>query len=291
MAKDPLKIIGHPNPTPAEREQAEALAKASGRPSKFCRAALLEAGGDPVKARALLEDKQFILMNTDFDLNAMESLGDNPMALMDYVLRQQAAHAGKSEAELHADPNVKRLRRGLAAYEAERPQREAHERRVKKTKGTKLTDPVLGRLTWDLGWERRVDVPAFGKMDLHVDTDREADDIATPPTDAHRNAFTAFMRVAEKLYPKVENANFKYWQRVRPAYEAPGWDLPNPKDARALWKALSHPTLYIPLQDGKSWRAELSWACDWDVEHGHAVYIKGGRIVNVGIQGEGYEPG
>ena len=66
--------------------------------------------------------------------------------------------------------------------------------------------------------------------------------------------------------------------------------MPDVKDAAALWDELSNAALFIPLQDGKSWRVELTWGCTWDKEHGHAVYVEGGRVVNVGIQGEGYEP-
>jgi hypothetical protein len=44
--KDPLKIIGQPPPTEAERQQVMAFAEATCRPAKFCRAALIEAKGD-----------------------------------------------------------------------------------------------------------------------------------------------------------------------------------------------------------------------------------------------------
>ena len=33
---------------------------------------------------------------------------------------------------------------------------------------------------------------------------------------------------------------------------------------------------------------ELHWNCSWDEEHGHAVYVKDGEVVNVDIPGEGW---
>ena len=290
MARDPLKIVGKPKPTPAEREQAEALAKATGRPAKFCRTALLEAGGDEAKARALMDDAEFVRLHTDFDFSAMRALGDNPMALVEYMMRQQAVHAGRSEADLAADPNFRQAMADAAILEAERPKREAHERRVREAKGRKLDDPVFGPLAWDSVWEGRADVPGFGEIPVLIDTDREMDDVATPPGDEHRKAFTAFLGAAGQLHAEVERANFEYFQRVRPNYDAPGWYVPDVKDAAALWDELSDPSVYVPMQDGKSWRVELTWGCTWDEEHGHAVYVEGGRVVNVGIQGEGYEP-
>ena len=218
MARDPLKIVGKPKPTPAEREQAEALAKATGRPAKFCRTALLEAGGDEAKARALMDDPEFVRLHTDFDFSAMRALGDDPMALAEYAMRQQAIHAGRSEADLVADPNFQRVRAGVARLEADRPKREALERRDRKAKGSKLHDPVFGPLKWDGSWEGQADVPGFGKLPILIDTDRGMDDVATPPVDEHRRAFTSFMRTAEKLHAKVEKANFEYFKRVRPTY-------------------------------------------------------------------------
>ncbi len=282
--KDPLRIAGQPAPTPAERAQAEALALASGRPAKMCRAALIQAGGDDAGARALLDDQTFIRMNIDYDMGKIAKLGEDPMKLQQYINGQLALH-GALTPEM-----IKASEAAVEMYEEERPEREAYEKRVKAAIGTAIVDPVLGKLRWDMSWEGKANVPPFGKLPFSIDTDEGNDDLATPPAVAHREAFERFVAAAGELRPVIETANFEYFQRVRPIYEESGMEPP-PKvtSAAALWKHLSGMRLLVPPQDGKAWRVELSWNCDWDEEHGHAVYIEGGRIVNVGIQGEGYE--
>jgi hypothetical protein len=182
MAKDPLKIVGQPNATPEERLQAESLSRETGRPAKMCRAALLQAGHDVNKAKALLDDPEFVRMNTDFDLGAIARLADNPMKAVEYTMLQQAAHAGKSEADLGKD--LKRVRKVGDKYEAQRPKVEEYERRVKEAKGREITDPAFGRLTWDSLWEGTVNVPEFGKVRVTVEADAKKWDVATPPGDA-----------------------------------------------------------------------------------------------------------
>ena len=289
MPKDPLKIIGQPNPTPEERAQAESLAEKTGRPAKMCRAALLQANHDELKAKALLDDPEFVRMNTDFDIGEMSRLAaDNPMKMAEYVMAQHAAHAGKPEAELGYD--VKQIRTAADAYEKERPKRETYEKEVKKATGRKLDDPVFGSLTWDTFWEGTVDVPGFGKLPVTVETDVETYAVATPPAAEHRRAMTNFLAAAATLRPKIEKANFEYFQRVRDNYAEGHGKVPDVRKPADLWKELSSPALHVPAQDGKAWRVEMTWECSWDDEHGRAVYIEGGKVVNVSIQGDGYEP-
>jgi hypothetical protein len=286
MAKDPLKIIGKPSPTPAERAQAEALAKQTGRPAKMCRAALLEARHNVAKAAKLLNDPEFIRLNTDFDLDLIASL-DNPLAAAEHMMRQQAIHAGKSDKDL--GPEFRAVQEGAARYERERPKREAHEKRVREATGKKLKDPVLGTLTWDTFWQGKLDVPGFGKLPMTIETDRDDDDVATPPRDEHYNAVHRFTAESEKLRAKIEKANFAYYRRVRPNYDdGVGKPPPVVKSAAAVWNELSKPEVHVPLQDGESWRIEINWGCSWDPEHGHAVYIEGGQVVHVSIHGDGF---
>lgn len=286
--KDPLRIIGQPNPTPTEREQAETLALASGRPAKMCRAALIQAGGDDAKARTLLDDEEFIRLNTDYDINLIGKLaGDNPMKAMQYFIEQHALHAGGLTADQKKE--YKAAGKRVKQYEKRRSKMEAHEKQVKAATGTAMVDPVLGKLRWDTLWEGKADVPPFGKLPFAIETDKGMYDVATPPSAPHRKAFEQFVAAAEKLRPAIEKANFEYFQRVRSNYEDSGMKPPKITSATALWKHLRSIALHIPHQDGKAWRVALSWNCSWDEEHGHAVYIEGGRIVNVSIQGDGYD--
>ena len=272
MAKDPLKIIGKPNPTPEARAAAEALSKQTGRPAKLCRAALLEASHDVARATALLNDGKFLLFNAETDDYEM-------MALAQRLMNQQSPQPRQDPLDSAYFQMLQQ------AIEGQGMPPDDYEERVEKATGTKLKDPVLGPLKWDTFWEGRVNAPAFGKMSLSVETDRELHDVATPPGDEHRAAFQHFLAAASEIYAKVERANFEYLDRVRDVYED---DLPKVTEPADLWKELSSPTLHIPHQDGKAWRVELLWNCSWDEEHGHAVHIEGGKVVNVGIQGEGW---
>ena len=273
MSKDPLKIIGKPNPTPEERAAAEALSKQSGRPPKLCRAALLEANHDVGRASALLNDGKFLLWNAETDDLEMMSLAQR-------LMREQSGSPPDPHA---ATIDFSAVQKGYAAVEA-------YDQQARKARGKKLKDPVLGLLKWDTFWHGKLDVPGFGKLPLTVETDRD-DDLATPPGDSHYKAVLRFTAESEKLRPKIEKANFAYYKRVRPNYDD-GIGKPPPVVSKSsdLWKELRTPAVHVPLQDGKSWRVELTWNCSWDEEHGHAVYIEGGKVVNVSIQGDDFEP-
>jgi hypothetical protein len=59
----------------------------------MCRATLLQANHDVARAKALLEDPEFVRMSTDFDLGEMAKLGeDNPMRMVEHMMLQQGAH-------------------------------------------------------------------------------------------------------------------------------------------------------------------------------------------------------
>jgi hypothetical protein len=254
----------------------------------MCRAALLQANHDAAKARALLDDSEFVRMNTDGDLGDLARLAaENPMKMVESMMARHAGHAGKSEAELGYD--VKQVRAAAEVYERQKPKLEAYEKQVEEAKGRKVNDPVFGELTWDTFWEGEVDVPGFGKLRLSIDADAEAHAVATPPGDAHRQAMTRFLAAAQRLRPRIEKANFEYFQRVRENYAEGGGDVPDVREPADIWKEHFSPALHIPVQDGEAWRVELNWECSWDEEHGHAVYIEGGKVVNVSIQGDGYE--
>ena len=265
-----------PDPTAEELAAAEALAKQTGWPVTMCRAALQYADGDAAKAAACFEDWKFITYNTDYGDPAAVKMAD-------------AFCRRRAKEMMRRVPTAEEVR-ALEAQQATLARMEEWDKRAEKAKGTKLKDPVFGALKWDLMWEGKAMVPPFGKVDLTILTDDMVETIATPPDEAQREAFKAFVAAADKLYPAIEKANFRYFRRMQPTYdEAFGPErVPDVKNAADLWKELGRPTLHIPLQEGKAWRVELNWGCSWDEEHGHAVFIEGGKIVRVGQQGDGW---
>src|SRR5688572_26807146 len=197
MAKDPMWIMGVPDPRPKERQQVEALSKQMGWSLKLCRWALLDAKGNVAKAEASLQNPSFIARHFDSD-NAAET-------------RKADALARKYFAAKAAQGPTKQQLREFVEFAAGQARVREYDRRAAKARGTTLNDLVFGTIKWDEFWEGRATFPAFGKMDVTIETAESPDDVATPPTDAHRAAFKAFRDSAERLYAAVEQANFKYF--------------------------------------------------------------------------------
>jgi hypothetical protein len=279
VAKDPLGILGHPLPTPAERKTVEALAKQLNRPPKLCRRALMKSNYDRAGATKLLNDPDFCRRHIEFDPAVMGRFR-NPYEGQQYYLRQEATYLGRSEKDIA--PKLAKLQKQAEQYDKQRQQA-----RQKGQRPSKLKDPVLGNLTWkDLAWEGRVVVPGFGRLPLTVETDHF--DPRQPPSEKHQTALKKLIASGSSLRKKVEQANFKYLQRVRKNYEDSDMPVPKVSSPEKLWRYLRSPALIIPLQRGKSWRVELTWNCTWDEEHGHLVGIRDGKVVHVGLQGEGW---
>lgn len=279
-AEDPLGILGHPNPTPAERKAVEALAKQLNRPPKLCRRALIKSDHDLAKAKALLSDLDFCRRHVEYPIDLSRRIRNPYLAQIEY-LRIEAPYLGRTEQDIA--PQIAKLQKQADRYEKKR-------QAVKQQGGppNRLNDPVLGDLKWDeFYWEGQVDIPEFGKMSLTVDTDSDSN-LRKLPDDKQRAALKAFVAGAARLHAAIEEANFKYFQGARQSYEQSGMPVPKVQSAQKLWKHLSSPGLAIPPQRGKSWKIELTFACTWEEEHGHLVGIRDGKVAYVGLQGDGW---
>ena len=186
---------------------------------------------------------------------------------------------------LKLDPSVLsvEMRREIAEMEARRREYRALLKRRQPSRGATLNDPVLGALKWDGDmWKGSAAVPPFGKMPLTLESGKAV-------SEKQRHAFERFRKSAPKLRAAVEQANFRYYRRMRPEFveDFGAENVPDVKSPAALWKELGKLSLHIPRQSSKSWRVEINWACTWDEEHGHAAYIRDGKVARVGLQGEG----
>src|SRR5687767_10242071 len=154
------------------------------------------------------------------------------------------------------DPSIlsDQQRREIAEMEARVREYRSRLKRRQPSRNATLDDPILGPLKWDGDvWEGVVTVPPFGKMPLTLDGGKTVGDM-------QRHALERFRKAADKLYAAVEQANFKYYRRVRPEYvESLGARyVPDVTTPAALWKQLGAPALHIPRQTGKSWRVEIN---------------------------------
>ncbi|MEM6560132.1 MAG: hypothetical protein AAF656_00900 [Planctomycetota bacterium] len=293
MAKDPLKIVGQPKPTEEERAKVMAFAEATGRPAKFCRAALIEAKWDEAEARRLIDDETFVRMNTDFDFGAMSKLAENPAAFVEYMTRQQMTHAGASEADI-AKATAK-AQADAAEFEREEAEFEKHEaERLAEVQGKTIDDPTFGKLTFDdYTWEGTVDLPPFGTgLGIAVEIDEED---PAPPTDRQRAAFEAFRADAANLRAKVEQAHFDEFRARRPdlVQEAESTrellpdlhtPVPDPQTPAEIWEQVDDETSIVVEADldDDPITITLGYAVDWDVEHGNYIRFRDGQVVETG---------
>jgi hypothetical protein len=280
VANDPLGILGHPLPTPAERKVTEALAKEFNRPPKLCRRALLKSGHDVAAAKKLLSDLDFCRRHVDYPID-LGSRFRNPYLAQIECLRIEAPYLGRSEQDI--SPQVAKLQKRAEQYDKKR-----QAVRQKGEAPRTLKDPVFGNLKWDdFAWEGTLSVPGFGRLALTVEADNDLN-LRTAPDARQHNAMQKFLAGAKELRKAIEQANFKYLQRVRKGYDDSGMPVPQVSSPDKLWRYLSTPAVVVPPQRGRSWRVELTWNCTWDEEHGHLVGIRDGKVVHVGLQGDGW---
>lgn len=294
--KDPLKIIGQPPPTEAERQQVMAFAEATGRPAKFCRAALIEAKGDETEAKRLIDDAAFVRMHTDFDFAAMRNLAKDPAAIIEYVARQQMTHAGKSEAEI-AQATAQQQQEAAAYSKQEEAFRKRERQRQKKVRGQTVDDPVFGQLTHDeYCWTGTIDLPPFGEgLELNVEPPEQADELVYP-TRRQQETFERFRAKAEARYRQAERAHFELFRGVRPqlideqqqmAQVMPEWNedpVPDPQKPADIWAQVDgDPTLIVgPDNDSDPIAITLGYEVAWDPEHGSYLRFERGRVVQAG---------
>lgn len=150
-----------------------------------------------------------------------------------------------------------------------------------------LTDPVFGRVSWEIYWKGRTATKTLGKT---VELTIESPDGA-PPTDAQKSAYAAFLKCELALVEDIAAAHLRYYKKTRKLFSA-HFDIdfldelmPPVESAAEVKRQLSLPTVHIPQQPRRGWQVDLQWECDWDAEHGHEVTIRNGKVARVGMQG------
>ncbi|MEO0587600.1 MAG: hypothetical protein AAF078_08165 [Planctomycetota bacterium] len=292
MLNDPMRIRGQPMLTPEERAKVEALAEATGRPLKFCRTALIEANWDEPKARELIEDPAFVSRNTDFDLGKLMGLMSKPDDLVGYITQQKAVHEGKSDEEAAAESAAKMAE--INTFREEELERDKEIAAFKqRTTGKTLTDVVFGELTFDLGWEGHIDVPGLGEgTEVSVEIDPASPD-AHEPTEAQREAMRKLLANATSLRDEIERATVAHYEEMKENFRLTMFDeddiaenVPDLDQPSDIWPLLldEPPALRVafPAPGDPVW-ITIGFACTWDEEHGHEVYVMDGKLGTPGI--------
>ncbi|WP_419184531.1 DUF6985 domain-containing protein [Botrimarina mediterranea] len=273
-----------------------AFAEATGRPAKFCRAAILEAKGDETEAMRLIQDEAFVRLHTDFDFDAMFKLAANPAAIMEYTTRQEMTHAGKSEAEIaQATAELKQELAECTEREAAFKKRERQ--RVKKVLGKIVDDPVFGRLAHDgYSWSGTINLPPFGEgIELIVEPPEPTEELVYP-TRRQREVFARFRAQAETRYRQAERAHFESFREVRPQLVneqehmvslVSNWTVdpvPDPQEPADIWAQIEgEPTLIVgPDIGGNPVAITLAYEVAWDPEHGNYLRFESGCVVQIG---------
>jgi hypothetical protein len=152
-------------------------------------------------------------------------------------------------------------------------------------------DPVFGPLEFDgYTWQGQTGLLLLGEA-LRLGVDGT---LQQPPGDLERVAYRHFLALQTGVQPALERAMFAYYLEVAPIYrDAMGeWAdqlMPVFSDSSLIWKALSYPSVYVPLQDD-AWTFEYHFESNWDVEHGLRVIVRDGPVFGVDMQsGPGWE--
>jgi hypothetical protein len=112
-------------------------------------------------------------------------------------------------------------------------------------------DPVFGPLEFDgYTWQGQTGLQLIGEA-LRLGVEGTLDQ---PPGDLERVAYRQFLALHGSVQPALEKAMFAYYQEVAPVYrDAMGeWAdqlMPLFSNSSLIWKALSYPSVYVPLQD------------------------------------------
>jgi hypothetical protein len=146
-------------------------------------------------------------------------------------------------------------------------------------------DPVFGPLEFDgYTWQGQTGLQLLGEA-LRLGVEGT---LQQPPGDLERVAYRQFLSLHANVQTALERAMFAYYLEVAPVYRDAMGDLadqlmPLFSDSSLIWKALSYPSVYVPLQDA-GWTFEYHFESGWDVEHGLCVIVRDGPVFGVDMQ-------
>jgi hypothetical protein len=154
---------------------------------------------------------------------------------------------------------------------------------------TSINDPVFGPLEFDgYTWQGQTGLQLIGEA-LRLGVEGT---LQQPPSDLECVAYQQFLTLHASVQPALEKAMFAYYLEVAPIYRDAMGDLadqlmPLFSDSSLIWKALSYPSVYVPLQDAgpeTGWTFEYHFESEWDVEHGLRVIVRDGPVFGVDMQ-------
>jgi len=155
----------------------------------------------------------------------------------------------------------------------------------------KIFDELFGELTYNYCWEGKTVLNIFGtdqEVFLLINGN-EGEEI----TANQKQAYIGFQQNSAELMRKTENAIFNYYLDVFQDYQARLQDAelikknaPTITRVDELIDLLKAQTLLIDYDfcDGKPIRMGILFECTWEPEHGVAVRIENGQIVETGFQ-------
>jgi hypothetical protein len=148
-----------------------------------------------------------------------------------------------------------------------------------------LEDPEFGRLELDVFWNGWLSTGLGPKVRLEIDADNDTD----PPSKRQREALGRLIRKETSTLARAQAALARYYREIVPHYRASGYLSPESTPELAadadIWRLLSCPAIFVPVQVDRKQRLRLQWECTWDVEHGVEVELKNNAVASVGIIG------
>ena len=155
-----------------------------------------------------------------------------------------------------------------------------------------ISDPVFGRLKWDVLWKGHVKDSPFGKkVPLSIEVVEEE----AEPAREQRDAFARYRKVEKGVFLQVQRMLFDYYEANKeefrsypPAIRGANKrlaDLTKPSD---VWRVAKVAGIVVPVQRKKGRVVMLDFTTKWDQEHGTRALIQDGKATRLMDPGAGY---
>jgi hypothetical protein len=151
-----------------------------------------------------------------------------------------------------------------------------------------LQDDLFGKLSFDLSWTGKIELPFFDQK-IQYDLIVECED-DTEIQDFQRAAFRDLLEHKELYIQRAEEAIFQYYLSICDECRerlGPGWDdkeAPIITAPNQLKKLLSKGGVILPSLDEEENVFCLGYDCTWDTSHGVGVRFVDGMVDEVGFQ-------
>ncbi|GGL58308.1 DUF6985 domain-containing protein [Sporolactobacillus putidus] len=153
-----------------------------------------------------------------------------------------------------------------------------------------INHKIFGKLNFDQGWIKNIDLKIFGKnqkIQIVIDADEDADF-----EDAQIKSYEKFFEKIDRRVIDAENATFEFYQTVSPnirdqykGVEKINEIVPEISRKEDLYHLVFPKQILFPIIFDETKR-EAGFICDcsWEIEHGLGIKFENEIVTEVGFQ-------